>query len=144
MRRIYPVLSDLEDVYRRATNTSASPSFSPLTPAFRRSFFFDPALGGANSLPTVKPAFATYNQPSPFAFSPPPLLASCPCIRTSAELDFLRSIGSINGVLPTSARILPVIFEISSVSDNRRRTEATVASAHHVFHLAAAGVTDQA
>jgi len=40
-------------------------------------------------------------------------------------------------------RILLVIFEIPLVSNNRRRTETTVANAHHVFHLAAAGVTDQ-
>lgn len=41
-------------------------------------------------------------------------------------------------------RILPVIFEMSSISDNRHWAETTAASAHHVFHLAAAGVTDQA
>lgn len=41
-------------------------------------------------------------------------------------------------------RTLAVIFKIPSISDNRRWVGTTVASAHHVFHLAAAGVTDQA
>lgn len=73
--------------------------------------------------------------------SPPRSLLSVRTFRTFFVLSVLSTTCFLHRYI---CHILLVIFEISSVSNNRRQTETTVASAHHVFHLAAAGVTDQA
>lgn len=118
MRRIYPVLSDLEDVYRRATNTSAaSTQLLSLPFAFQRVppfFLLDPALARANSLSIVKPPFVTYTRLSLLGYLAYRLCLLSSARRSSlsvstsvsAEPDFLRSIISINGVLPTSSHFL--------------------------------------
>lgn len=78
----------------------------------------------------------------------PPLLyvifAIGPYIRFGSTFFVLSALSMVCFLHRYIGRILLVIFEIPLISNNRCRAETTVASAHHVFHLAATGVTDQA
>lgn len=135
MRRIYPVLSDLEDVYRRATNTSAASTLpAPHSKAFRRSFFPDPALGRSEFPFDRKACFRNLQS----AFSPwPPDVSPSPSLIRRSLPSATRS--------RTSVSVVPDLLR--SVQFYQRRASYIVTSAvfcpsfskYHRFPIIAAG-----